>query len=229
MPPREDELALRRARANETLIEIVDEIRRAPVKMRLDRRAISRENARDHEAGKARRQEDEHRGIGDVVADQPRRDGRKAQLDVVQRRIDDRRSKRDDDPRPRPQRVVHHLKSKGAKERVGLGARREHALRDVAAAARLRAGIPYRPPQDRDRNDENAERRVPIVKVRQNRERTGAAVVEMRDQSVQTADAGRVDGEVGGRERRAHRDAELNHVGHHHAPETRGRGKDDRD
>ena len=152
----------------------------------------------------------------------------KRALDVVQAWIDDRRRERDDDPRPGAQRVVHRLKHKGAEERVGLGARGEHPLRDVASAARLGARIPHRPPQHGNRDHENGERVLGIGEVRQNRERGRVAAAKMRDEPVQAADARRVDREVRRRERRAHRDAELNHVGDHHAPETRSRGEDDR-
>ena len=58
-----------------------------------------------------------------------------------------------------PQRVVHRVEEERSGQRVLLAARREHALRDVAAAARLRARIPDRPPLDRERDDEDRQRR----------------------------------------------------------------------
>ena len=54
------------------------------------------------------------------------------------------------------------------------------------------------------------------------------AAANLRDEPVQTADAGRVEREIRGRERRGHRDAELDRVGDHHAPQPGCRGEDDR-
>ena len=79
--------------------------------------------------------------------------------DVGELRVDDRRRERDDDPRPRTQRVVHDVEQQRADDGVLLGLRREHALRDVAAAARLGARIPHRPPLDGERNDEHGRAR----------------------------------------------------------------------
>ena len=85
-------------------------------------------------------------------------------LDVRQLRVDDDRAEADEDPRPRAAARSARVEEEHGAERVPLRFRREHALRDVAAAAGLGAGIPHRPPLHRDRHDEHRDRDVPVVR-----------------------------------------------------------------
>ena len=185
--------------ANEAAIEIVDEIRRAPVEMRRDRRHIRGEQARDHQAEDAVRQERQHRRVGGVVADQ-------AAIEIREARARCRRAcgntsiddERDDDPRPRAQRVVSDVEEQRAAERIALALRGEDALRDVAAAAGLRAGIPHRPPRDRQRQDQHRQRQRPVVEIRQQLQRRRR---DLRDQPDRPPTCGWLQRVVGGGER----------------------------
>ena len=78
-------------------------------------------------------------GIGDVVSEQTRVEVRERALDVGQLGIDEDGTEGDENPRPRPQHVVRDIEEEHRAERILLRLRRQHALRDVAAAARLRA------------------------------------------------------------------------------------------
>ena len=94
---------------HEPAVEVVHEIRRAPVEVREDRRRIGRDEAADHQSDEAGRQELQHRRIRDVVAEQRRIEMRKRRLDVREFRIHDDRAERDQNPRPRPQHVVRDV------------------------------------------------------------------------------------------------------------------------
>ena len=148
----------------EAAVEVVHEVRRAPVEVREDRRRVRGDEAADHQADEADRQELQHRRDtrcrGRAGADR----GPETPSGCRQLRVDEDRAERHEDPGPRPQHVVRDVEEEHGAERVLLRLRREHALRDVAAAARLRARIPDRPPLHRDRHDEHGDRDVPVVR-----------------------------------------------------------------
>ncbi len=131
----------------------------------------------------------------------------------------------DQDPGPRTQDVVRHVEEEDRPERVVLGLGRQHALRNVAAPARLRPGIPDGPPLNGDRHDEDRNRQVPVVgevgeyvqvvdAARPRRDR------EFVDQALQAADRGQLECEIGRRDHGRHLDEELDHVDDQHAPEA---------
>ena len=100
-PPDEDVVALGRARTQESPIEVVHEVRRPPVQVRLDRRTVRGEHAGEHQAEEAGGQEAQHRGIRHVVADEIR-------LDVAERPGGCRRGpdRRESTPAPRGSRAT---------------------------------------------------------------------------------------------------------------------------
>ena len=72
-----------------------------------------------------------------------------------------------------------------AGDRILLGPRRQHALRDVAAAARLGARVPHGPPLHRERDDEHCEQRRPVRRVGQQAQRLR---IDFTEQPVEPAD-----------------------------------------
>jgi len=72
-------------------------------------------------------------------------------------------------PRPRAHRVVHEIEEQRRADGVFLVLGRQHALRDVAAAARLRARIPDVPPLHRQRQHQHRhqQRRVTALDTRE--------------------------------------------------------------
>ena len=106
---------------DEAAVEIVHQVRRAPVEMRQDGGRIGGDQSAHHQADPAGGQEFEHRRKGDVVADQVRIEMRESLLDVGQLRIDDERSEADQNPRPRAQHVMRQVEEQRAAQRVLLG------------------------------------------------------------------------------------------------------------
>ncbi len=164
----------------------------------------------------------------------PRIEMRERLLDV--RRAAGRRAieaSADEDPRPRAQHVVRDVEEQHRAERIPLRLRREHPLRDVAAAAGLGAGIPDRPPLHRDRHDEDRDGDVPVVReVRQDAQvvqcrRDPASPRACRSARDRPPTCGAVDREVGGGDDRRHLDEELDHVDDEHAPQAGVRGEHD--
>ena len=161
-PARRDVVVLALARPQEALVEVVDEVRGAPVEVRQDRRRVRGDQAADHQPHPADRQDlADHRGVGDVVPHPLGVEVREGRADVGELREDDERAEADQDPGPGPQHVVRDVEEEDAAERVALRARGEHALRDVAAAAGLGARVPDGPPLHGDRHDEDGHGEVP--------------------------------------------------------------------
>ncbi len=156
------------------------------------------------------------------MADQRSIDIRKRARDVVELRVDEHRRQRHEDPRPRAQRVMRHVEEQRAAERVFLALRGEDALRDVAAAARLRARIPDRPPRDGQRQDQHRHRQRPVAEIRQQLQRRRR---DLRHQPGQAAHLRLLQRVVGGRDRCRHRDHELEDVRDQHAPQAGDRRK----
>ena len=158
-------MLLAEARTQEAAIEVVDEVATSPssgASRSWSGRRRASPRPRDRGTRRAGR-----RIIAGYAMSWPRSRGstREGARDVGELRVDDRRRERDDDPRPGPQRVVHHVEQERADDGVLLGLRREHALGDVAAAARLGARVPHRPPLDGERQDEHRERGAPVAEV----------------------------------------------------------------
>ncbi len=217
---------------DEPAVEVVHEVRRAPVEVRQDRGGVGGDEAADHQADEADGQELQHRGIRDVVAEQPRVERRERLLDVGQLRIHEDRAERDEDPRPRAQHVVRDVEEEHRGERIPLGLGRQHALRDVAAAARLGARVPDGPPLHGNRHDEHRDGDVPVVgEIGQDAEVVHAVGPadhrQLGDERVEAADLRRLQREVRGRGHRRHLDEELDHVDDEHAPEARVRRERD--
>ena len=80
-----------RLRTNEAPIEIVDDVRRAPVQVRRERRHICGEHAGNHDPEKPGGQKLEHRRICHVMPDQPQIDVREGGGDVGDVGEDDHR------------------------------------------------------------------------------------------------------------------------------------------
>ena len=151
-------------------------------------------------------------------------------LDVGELRVDDQRGQAHQDPRPGPQHVMRDVEKQRASQRVLFGFRGQHALRDVAAAARLRPRIPHGPPLHRDGHDEHGHRQVPVVlEIGQHRQVVHASravhLRHLRHQPVQPAHLRQRNREVSRRDHRRHFDEELEHVDHQHAPQPRMRGE----
>ena len=81
------------------------------------------------------------------------------------------RRKCDNQPRPCAKRIVQKVEEDRRACRVALVLRREHPLRDKSAAARLRAGIPRRPPLHRKRKNHHRHHRGTPAGVRSRRDK----------------------------------------------------------
>ena len=108
---------------------------------------------------------------------------------------------------------------------VLLRLRRQHPLRDVAAAARLGPGVPDRPPLHRDRHDEDGHRQVPVVREVRQDVQVAPPVRALHGGQLgvhgrQAADLRGLQREVGGGDHRRHLDEELDHVDDEHAPQA---------
>ena len=159
-----------RRRVDEALPDVVRHVVRAHRELRGNRGEQSPHERRDDDAEPADRHELDHCRIRHVVADVLRIDMRERRTDRVEVREDDERGERDDIPRPGADRVLHDLREERAAERMSVALRRQHALDDVAAAARLGAGVPDVPPLDRDRDGEDGDDRVRVGEVREEAE-----------------------------------------------------------
>jgi len=139
-------------------------------------RGVGRDEPPDHQADEADGQELEHGRIGDVVADEAWVEMGEGLLDVRKLRIDDDRGEADEDPGPGPEDVMGDVEEEDGSERVLLRFRGQHSLGDVAAAARLRPGVPDRPPLDGERHDEDGDGQIPVApEIRQHAQEVDAA------------------------------------------------------
>jgi len=140
-------------------------------------------------------------------------------------RVENHGSHADQDPRPGAQRVVGHVEPQGGEQRVALVFRAEHTLRDVAAAARLRARVPRGPPVDGNVNEERDGGHPDRRDVGDKAEERAARTAQFRLHGFHAAD--RVHGGHGQHDHHGHLDEELEKVGDEHAPET-GKAGDER-
>ena len=105
--------------------------------------------------------------------------------------------------------VEEHHRADG----VPLVLRGEHALGDVAAAARLRAGVPGRPPLHGDGQDEDRHQRRLPARAGDGREeghlRRDGGVLEERRERARAVGPAHLHGEVGRRDGAEHRDRVL--------------------
>ena len=128
--------------------------------------------------------------------------------------------------------VMGDVEEQTRAERVLLRFRGEHALGNVAAAARLGAGIPDGPPLDGDRHDEHRHGDIPVVReIRAacsgSSARRGPRIAKLVDQSAEAAHLRQLHGEVSGGNDGRHLDEELDHVDDQHAPEAGVGGEHD--
>ncbi len=134
---------------DEALVEVVDQVRRAPVELRAHRGHVRRGEAGQHHTAPWRAKEiDERLDVGRFVVVR--------RADAV--RIEEHGAKAGDDPRPRSDCVVRDVEEQSRQHTVTFGLRREDSLRDVSAAARLGAGIPGGPPLHAEEDAECQER-----------------------------------------------------------------------
>ena len=210
------------ARPDEAAVEVMHQVGGAPIEMRGHRRDVRGEQAGHHEPEQPARQEPQHRRIRHVVADERRVDVGERPLDVGELRVDDHGAERHDDPRPGPERVMRRVEEKGASHRILLALGREHPLGDVAPPSRLGAGIPDRPPLDRERDHEQREREAPVAEIG---EQIQEARIRLRDQARQAAHLRLAQGVHRGGHRAGHRDPELDEIGDEHAPQPGRRGE----
>ncbi len=139
----------------ETLVEIMDQIGRAPVQVGQNGRRIGGNEASDHQANETRGEKDQHGRVGDVVAQQFGIEVRERFLNIAQLGINQNGTQPDENPRPGTQDVVSDVEEKNRSERVLFGFGGEHTLRDVTAATRFRSRVPHGPPLNGDRHDED--------------------------------------------------------------------------
>src|SRR5690349_21612899 len=123
-------------------IEIVDDVRRAPVELRSDRRHVCGRECRQHKTTQVCRKH--------IRIEQG--------LDVTGFLVDkigvkNQRRERRQDPWPRAQSVVSDIEPECCEQSMTLVLRREDALRDVATATRFSAGIPRGPPDHTEVNE----------------------------------------------------------------------------
>ncbi len=144
-----DVVFLSRSSVEEPLVEIVDQIGRAPVELRADGGHIGRREAGHHEAAPRSGQEIHERlhVSGLVIVGRADSGG-----------IEQDRAKSGDDPRPWPDRVVRDVEEESRQNTVSFCFRGKDSLRDVAATTRLGAGIPRRPPLHRQEDGQGQER-----------------------------------------------------------------------
>ena len=131
-----------------------------PIQMRQDRRGVGGNQPADHQAHKAHGQEFQHGRERAVMADQVGIGMGKRGFDGGEIGVNNDGAERGNDPRPGPQHIMRQVEEERAPERILLRLGGQHALGDVAAAARLRARIPVGPPADGDGHDEDHQRQL---------------------------------------------------------------------
>ncbi len=206
----------------EAAVEIVDQIARAPVELRGDGGHVGGGEGGDHQAAQRGRK------VGDHHADV-------AGLRVGEAGEENQRRQRDQHPRPRAHGVMRDVEPQRREQRILFVLRAEHALRDVAAAAGLGAGIPGGPPVHRNVDQERDHRHPRGVQVGDEVEhgalarpaRRRSTRASLRLHAVDAADgAHREDRQ---HDHHAHLDDELKQVGDQHAPQSGERGDEGRE
>ena len=126
-------------------IEVVDDVRGAPIELGGDGRHVGRkERGPQHASPSGREKVAHHHHVPGFLVRQPG--------------IQHQRRQPDDDPGPWAEAVVRDREPERREERVALIARRHHALRDIAAASRLLTWIPAGPPLHADVGEEGSGR-----------------------------------------------------------------------
>jgi hypothetical protein len=200
---------------DEALVEIVHEVRRAPVQMGREGREERAQQRRHHDAHQACRQEGQHGRIGQVVAHHLGVHVGEGRAQRVEVGVDQQRAERDDVPGPGAQPVVDGVEQQRRADRVHFVLGREHALRDIPAAAGLRAGVPDVPPLDSNGDDEHGDQQVGVREVGKEAELLDNGRVG--HEAGETVDLGQSDGVDRRRHRADQDDCELEKVGDHDA------------
>ena len=209
---RHDVVALAGVALDEAAVEVVGQVARAPVHLRGHRRHVGGGERGQHQPAQPGRQDVHH-------------DADVAEAGVLHARgvldraaVHGERAQRGDHPRPAAHRVVRDVEEEDGVPAVALGLAGEHVLRDVAAAARLRARIPGRPPVDGEQRGQGDHGHGPD-RVRgpegQHRVRASEGGAGRRSRGVRRAElrlhrvhpAHRVQGDHGEQDRAAHLEA----------------------
>src|SRR5205807_7989427 len=142
----------------EAAIEIVDEVRGAPIELGADSGHEGGEKGGDHEAAESGRKKiaKDHDVALLVICGEGF-----AGCEAAVRRIERKGDESSDDPWPGAQSVVRDVEPESCAEGIFFVFGGENSLRDVAAAAGLRTGIPTAPPLDAEEEGEGDERNRP--------------------------------------------------------------------
>src|SRR5579871_665066 len=150
-------------------------------------------------------------------------------------RIERESNERRENPGPGTQRIMRDVEPQRSAERIFFVLGRENSLRDITAAAGLRARIPTAPPLDAQEENEGDERNCPesftgeaVRKVWKEIERIGDSTAgfcgfgaddaEAQRERADTTDFG--DGDPGENDDHSHFQDELEKIGDEHAPEA---------
>src|SRR5256885_8638162 len=135
----------------EAAIEIVDEVRGAPIELGADSGHEGGEKGGDHEAAESGRKKiaKDHDVALLVICGEGF-----AGCEAAVRRIERKGDESSDDPWPGAQSVVRDVEPESCAERIFFVFGGKNSLRDVAAASGFRAGIPTAPPLDAEEEDE---------------------------------------------------------------------------
>ena len=209
---------IRRLRLDETPVEVVDDIRRAPVEMGGNGRHEGRHQGGQYQAEQPCRQIAHHGGIGQVVVDDAGIEIGKGGAQGCQIGKNDQGSQGDQYPRPGAQGVVGNIEEERSAHGVLFVLGRKHALHDIAAAARFGPGIPNAPPLHRQRDDEQRDEHIRIVEIGQEIEL--AADVGVDEQVFQPAHLRQAKHHDRGPDRAGHGQQELKEVGEQHPPQS---------
>src|SRR4030095_2422084 len=101
-------------------IKVVNKIRSSPVEMGQNGRGICGHQPANHQSDETDRQEFEHRGVSDVVAEKTWIEIWKRRLNVRQLRINDDGAERAQYPRPRSQDVMSDVEEQHGAQRIFL-------------------------------------------------------------------------------------------------------------
>jgi len=220
----------------EAAVEVIDEIRSAPIELRADGGHEGSEKRGDHEAterGRKKIAEDHNVALFVIVSEGFA--GREAAVGGIQRQGDEG----GDDPGPGTKRVVRDVEPERGAERIFFVFGAEDSLCDVAAATGFGAGIPTAPPLDAEEEDEGNQRNCPeglagetVREVGEEGERIGdgaacfcgfgADDLEAKRECADAADFR--DGDPSEDDDHAHFQNELKKVGDEYAPEATDEG-----
>ena len=220
-------------RSGKAFPEVVGDIRGAPVQVSGNGRNVSGHQGSYDDALKAVRQHGQHSGVSQVVAGHGVREGR---FQRIQRREEDQRGQRDEQPGPGTEGVVRDVEEERGARGVRFVLGRQDALSKISAAARFRAGIPGAPPLHQNGHEKQSDEKVQSLFVEADARGVdveGGQDVHLRlDQRIVkhgVQAAGAVDGNDGRRDGADHGDDKEQAVGDQNALKAAQHGEDRRD